>query len=1162
MSNISKELENVNFAQLHVHNYYSIKDGGMSQAKHIQTAKDLGYYAIAETNHGKMYGSYAFWKNCTATKDKNNNPLTPIKPIIGVEAYVSPSLEFLYDKGRKKRYYHMVLLAKNKEGYKELCRSTRVSEKQQFRKKPCLTDSDLERFFSNGNIIALSACLGGEIQQLLLSEQYEEAKKKVLYYKNLFKGEFYMELQNHGIDLEQRIIPIQYKLAKECGVECVITSDSHFAKKEDKKYHDMIICMQFGTTLEKYKNNAYTEHHYLKSKEELFEDFRGYIPDEDIITALSNTGLIADKCDMSFDTTNHYPRYPKLEKGENAPDTLRKWCYEGLEKNVIGYNVFSEKKKEQYKKRLEEELYVIFKTGYADYFLIVSDVLVFYTSIGGYSGLGRGSGVGSLVAYSIGITKVDPIEYNLFFDRFLNLERVSPPDFDLDFDDLRGEVFNYTEKEYGADKTCKIITFGKYGAKSAIRAVGRVLDLPIYFIDKIAKLIGNNPQTSITKALDSTTEFYSVEFEKAYNEESQVKNLVDISTHFEGVIDHTGIHAAACIIGDGELSEYIPMQWDEKAQMWVTQYYKDYNEELGLLKLDYLGLNNLTIIKETARLLNEKYNLDLTHPKIIELALKDKDVISEIYKKGKTKLIFQFESKGMLDTLIRFKPESISDLILLNAVYRPGPIQYIDSIIENKHKPEGIVYEHECLNPILAETYGYPVYQEQIMMIFRTICGYNLGQADLIRRAMGKKEGAILENARKDFIKGYKKLGLSKEKANNFFDEIMDFAKYSFNKSHAAAYTITSLETAYLKFRYPQEYMTACLSYISKTEAYPSVLEECQHLGLTILPPSINNSKELFSPEGDTFIRFGLGCIKNIGKSATEIIEKRPYKTYTDFLVACSSFGCINKGKIESLAYAGVFDDLEVNRATAVTNAEVLNKQKKGAKKVEKDQIDFFSMGAISNDDVIEINKIKEMPYQLKLEKEYEFLFTYVSGHPLDQYRVFCEHFSERNISDIEINDNEMEFDIVGRIKESSIIYRKKDNAPMGKMIIEDLTGRIDAIAFTREFDKYKGLLIKGSVLKFRVKAQVEDNTIDDENSVKKQFIIREVSNLQAIQKVFIKVPTSDTIAKLDDVLKDNVGGTQIMFYVEEDKKLIESEYLVNLDDKLKDILGEENIAV
>lgn len=1153
-------IDNVKFAQLHCHNFYSIKDSRMTSAEMINRAKELNYYAIAETNHGKMYGSYEFFKNCTATKDKYNNPLTPIKPIVGVEAYVTPSLEFLHNKENKKRYFHLILLCKNYDGYVELCCSTRKSEKQIYKGKPCLTHEDLETYLSNGNIICLSACIGGEVQQLILQDEMMKAKETIEFYKRVFKGEFYMELQNHGIEAQQKLIPLQVKLAKECGIKCVITSDAHFARKEDKKYHDILMCMQFSKKLDEYTNDAYTENHYMKSKEELFKDFRFILKDDDILEALNNTGLIADKCNFEFNKENHYPKYHG--SGKTVYEILKEEAYKGLE-NIPVYNSLSDKGKDKYKARLEDELYVIKKTGYSDYFLIVSDLIKHYNAkINGYSGLGRGSGVGSLVAYSLDITKVDPIQYNLYFDRFLNLERVSPPDFDLDFDNLREEIFKYSTEKYGDEKTCKIITFGKMAAKGAIRAVGRVLNTPLYVVDKVAKTIKGDTKATIKSSLDKLSEYYSVELENLYNEDEKIRELVDIAEHFEGIIDHTGSHAAACIIADKDVSEYIPLQWDSESNMWISQFYKDYNEELGLLKMDYLGLNNLTVIKETARLVNKKYKLNLGHNEIINLAIKNyKNIIKEIYAKGKTKLIFQFESAGMRDTLLKFNPTTIEDLVLLNAVYRPGPLQYIDKIIYNKQHKDEIKYDHECLKPILDETYGYPVYQEQIMAIFRAICGYSLGQADTIRRAMGKKKMNLIENARKDFVEGYKKLGLSEEKANGFFDEIMEFAKYSFNKSHAVAYTITSLETGYLKLYYPQEYMTACLSYNTNKDAYPMILEECKKMGLSILPPSVNKSEELFMPEKENGIRFGLSCVKNVGKSAKYIVQNRPYKDYVDFVLKVSDIEDINKGKIESLAYAGAFDELGVNRATAIYNIPLIQELKKAKKKVDKNQIDFFSMGIeeVSNNDIIKINNMKEMPYTDKMEQEYEMLFSYVSGHPLNQYRRFIDSINKKEFINLEECDNNKSLDVVARIKEITILYRKKDNAPMAKIILEDLTGNLEGMVFTKNFNKFKDKLVKGKVFKFNIATQiyVENEVLN------KSCIINNITDLAALDTVYIKIPSLDFLEKdiIKHILKDSIGGTQIIFYVENEKKILKTNYLIDINNEIEEAFGKNNIA-
>lgn len=1154
------KLKDVRFAHLHAHNHYSLLDGFMSQDAMIERARELDLAGIAETNHGKMYGSYSFYKKARAKTDKKGNPLKPVKPIIGVEAYVSPSEDFIYSrKGKEKRYYHFILLAKNYEGYQELARSTRVSEKRTYRGKPILLDEDLEYFFGNGNIVATSACLGGEIQQYLLEGRYEEAIKKTLYYKKVFNGDFYMELQNHGIKEQMAIINKQLEVAKECGVECIITSDAHFARKEDKKYHDILICMQRDKKLHEYTSDSYTPYHHLMSKGELFDMFKGIIPDEEIIKALNNTGVIADMCNVEFPKKNHYPKYRKLMPGENADDVLRQRAFDNLD-TLPRYQKLSEEGRKEYVERLNEELGIIKTTGYSDYFLIVSDVMNHYEEAGGYTGLGRGSVVGSLVSYATGMTKVDPIEHELYFDRFLNLERVSPPDADIDFCHKRKYAFDYTINTYGMNNVCKVITFGTLAARSALRAVGRVYDIPLSYVDKIAKAVTASPGVTLEDCLDKTSEFFSVPLKEFYDNETMAKDLIDTAIMFEGTIKNTSIHAAACIVSDEDLSEYVPLQWDKDSEMWVTQFYKDYNEELGLLKLDYLGLNNLTVIKETVKLVNERHNLQLSHNDIIKMAQEDPEVVSEVYAKGNTKLVFQFESGGMRDTLTSFNPKNLDDLILLNAVYRPGPMQYIPKIVENKNNPSGTHYDHAVLRPILEATYGYPVFQEQIMAIFRTICGYSLGKADIIRRAMGKKKMDELAAARKDFIEGYERLGLSEDRANEFFDEIMEFAKYSFNKSHAAAYTITSLETAYLKLRYPQEYMTASLSYPPKVEAYPEMLEECKEMGIEIYLPDVNYSEELFIPEGDG-IRFGLSAIKDVGKGAVDFVKNKPYNSFQHFMDKLSTMKNINKTKVIALAKAGAFDGLGVNRMTAIHNLEfILEASKKShIKRAMEGQMDLFSMGALDSAEIIKMEEVKEMPYNQKLEMEYESLFAYVSGHPLDEYRAYVKS-SEIQFQDIDENADGEEYNVIARIKEYDILYRKKDNKPMAKVILEDFSGNIEAMVFTNEYEEISSHLEKGAVMQFRVKISVEKEVRDEDIIIIKKAFIKGVENLPAINRAVIKV---DDVEAIDwSFITERSGSTEIYVFGKKQQSLFPKNFHINITDDVKNYFGEENIVM
>lgn len=1152
-----KTINDIAFAHLHVHSEYSLLDGLMSLDEMIDKARDLNLEGIALTDHGKMYGQYLFHKLASQTTDKKGNPLKPVRPILGVEAYVTPNEEFLYRKGKGKKSFHMVLLAKNYEGYQELTKSTRSSEKRQSRGKPVLTDEDLRTYFSSGNIVALSACLGGEIQQYLIHDEYEKAKEKVLFYKELFQDNFYMELQHHGIALQKKIIPLQVQLAKECGIECVITSDAHFLNKEDKKSHDILICMQFNKKIDEYTNDAYTPYHHLMSKEDLFRSFKGIIPDEDILNALDTTGKIAHQCEVSFPKENYYPKYKKIAEGKTADDMLRESSFEGL-KTIPGYNTFSNEVKEEYKLRLHTELDVIKTTGYSDYFLIVSDVLNHYENeVKGYVGLGRGSVVGSLVSYATGITKVDPVEHGLYFDRFLNLERVSPPDADIDFDNKREEVFKYTVDTYGENQVCRVITFGTMAAKNAIRSVARVFDTNLSYVNRICKNVTARPGVKLKDCLSVLSDDHSVGLKDMYDNEPEARKLIDTAMVFEGKVNHTGIHAAACIVSDHDLSEFVPLQWDKQSNMWVTQFYKDFNEELGLLKLDYLGLNNLTGIRETTRLINEKYGKTLTHSDIINLAQQDKDVVREIYAQGKTKLVFQFESGGMRDTLTSFNPQTLDDLILLNAVYRPGPMQYIPKIIKNKNNPSATHYDHDVLKPILESTYGYPVYQEQIMSIFRTICGYSLGKADIIRRAMGKKKMSELEAARKDFIAGYQKLGLKEKRAIEFFDEIMEFAKYSFNKSHAAAYTITSLETAYLKLRYPQEYMTASLSYPPKSESYPEFLDECKKMGLEVYLPDINKSKENFTPEGDG-IRYGLSAIKGVGKGSKSIVENQPYTSFAQFVDAIPSIDGLNKSKLEALCFGGAFDDMNINRASAYDTLLNFTEAKKKSKKVVEGQIDLFSLGELDSSELIKISDLEEVSYYDKLEKESDVLFAYVSGHPLDEYRPY-EEKSELAFKDISIHHDGGEYDVVARIKSLHILYRKKDGKAMAKLILEDFTESLETMVFTNEYEEYAGSLQEGAVMMFRVKVDVQEEEREESSIVVKQLFLRGLSPLPPLNKALIYVDSIDMID--EDLLRRNQGGTQLIFHIEKEKTFVRSKLCVNITDEIKNHFGPMKIA-
>lgn len=1137
----------IQFASLHCHNYYSIRDSQLSPENMVARAKELNYYALAETNHGKMYDSYHFYQLC-----KDNG----IKPIIGVEAYIRKLIN------GKNKNFHLIILAKNYEGYKELCASTRISEKNTWRGKPTLTHEDLQTFFPNGNVVISSACMGGEIPYYILQNDYESARETALWYKDMFGDDFFLEYQNHYIPEQKIVIQGIRKLSKELSIKTIITADSHFAKPEDLFYHDMMVCNGHGKTKSTY-TSVYTKHHCMKSIEDLYEDFKGLMPEEEISEAFKNTCDISDKCNIEFPkNANHYPKYPDLKEGETADELLRKRAIKGLDKYVPLYKRGDKETKTKYLELLDKELDVIKKTGFPDYFLNVSEILTAYNNKGYYTGPGRGSAAGSLVANAMNITKVDPLQYGLFFDRFLNLERVSPPDIDSDFDGNREYAFEYTTEKYGVEKTCKIITFGTLGGRNAIRMVCRVQEYPLYFADKIAKAFSSKPGAKFKDVLDQESEFFEQEFYNMYNTDPEVKKVIDIAMHFEGVVDHTGIHAAACIIGDDNLTNYIPLQWDDKTQYWVSQYYKQYNEDLGLLKMDYLGLNNLSIFKETLNLIKKRHNITMTHEELIDNSLQQSSLlVREIYATGKTYNVFQFESEGITEMLKKFKPTTKEDLIILNALYRPGPMQFIDEIIENKKNPQNIRYDIPDLKPILDETYGCPVYQEQIMSIFRTVCGYSLGQADIIRRAMSKKKMKDLIAAKEDFCNGYVRLGSTREKADQYFEKLMDFASYAFNKSHATAYVTVSLESAYLKYFYPLEYMTACLSCIPSPDKYQKQLEICKKMGFKILPPDINKSDELFNAEGNDGIRFGLSCIKNIGKSAAEIIGARPYKSFADFISKTDKIPTLNSGKFESLALAGAFDNLGVNRMTAYKSSCLLAENKKHVKKITQNQVDFFSLGMIDNEDVIDVKYYEELPYITKLDKEYELLFTYVTGHPLEQYRKHIEKYSEKSFIDITPEDNGNVIKVIARAKEVKLLFKKENNKPMKKVILEDLTADIPCMMFTKAYEQYGLKLNDGDVKLIELKVNVESDSDEDTGEERYSIsgFIQSVKDLQPLDKVIVKVSNRKQIEENIEVLNSNSGIDQVSFFIKNERRVVKYNKLVEINSKIYSTFGKEN---
>ena len=903
------------FAHLHVHTEYSLLDGSNKITEYVARVKELGMNSAAITDHGVMFGVIDFYRAAKAAG---------INPVLGCEVYVAPNSRFDKEAGAKDdRYYHLVLLAENNQGYANLMKIVSKAFVEGFYYKPRV-DLELLNEYHEG-IIALSACLAGEIPRYLVRGLYEEAKEAALRYEGIFgKGNFFLELQDHGIP-EQRLVNQQLlRMSQETGIELVATNDVHYTRDTDAEPHDILLCLQTGKKLTdedrmRYEGGQY----YVKSPEEMKALFP-YAPQ-----ALENTQKIADRChvEIEFGKTK-LPQYD-VPDGKTAWEYLNELCWSGLEKR---YHPVTK----ELKARLEYELNTIKTMGYVDYFLIVWDFIHYARSQGIAVGPGRGSAAGSLVSYTLGITKLDPIRYNLLFERFLNPERVSMPDIDVDFCfERRQEVIDYVVRKYGKDRVAQIVTFGTLAARGVIRDVGRVMDLPYAMVDSIAKMIPSELNITIDKALKANNDL-----KQLYDNDEQVKKLIDMSRRLEGLPRHTSMHAAGVVISQKSVDEYVPLSRAGDGSI-TTQFTMTTLEELGLLKMDFLGLRTLTVIQNAVRLAEKSTGKTIDIDKI---DYDDKAVLDSIGT-GKTEGVFQLESAGMKSFMKELKPQSLEDVIAGISLYRPGPMDFIPQYIKGKNNPESIHYDCPQLEPILDATYGCIVYQEQVMQIVRNLGGYTLGRSDLVRRAMSKKKAAVMAKERQNFVYGNKEEGvpgciangISEQLANKIYDEMTDFAKYAFNKSHAAAYAVVSYQTAYLKYYYPVEYMAALMTSVID---FPAKVAEyiltCRQMGISILPPDVNQGESGFSVDG-TNIRYGLSAIKSIGKPVISgLVEERkargPYKTLQDFIERLPSRD-MNKRVIENFIKAGALDGLPGTRKQKmmiyVQILDAINQEKK-----------------------------------------------------------------------------------------------------------------------------------------------------------------------------------------------------------------------------------------
>lgn len=1027
-----------NFTHLHLHTEYSLLDGACRIEGLMQRVKALGQTAVAITDHGVMYGCVDFYK---AAKKAG------VKPIIGCEVYVATRTRF--DKvNRIDGSNHLVLLCKNETGYKNLIKMVSAGFTEGFYNKPRVDHELLEEYHEG--LICLSACLAGEIPQALLAGDYEEAKNLARYYEDLFgKGNYYIEIQDHGLDEQRTVLPLLVRLSRETGIPLVATNDAHYLEKEDSRMQHILICIQTNKTVNDDDVLEFgTDEFYVKSTDEMYELFSAW-PE-----ACENTNRIAEMCSFDFEFGVTKLPYFVAPDGMDNKEYFVKLCRDGLLRRY-GADV-----PEDIRARLDYEISIIDRMGYINYYLIVFDFINYAKSQGIPVGPGRGSGAGSLAAYCVGITNIDPIKYNLLFERFLNPERVSMPDFDIDFCyERRQEVIDYVIRKYGADHVAQIVTFGTMAARAAIRDVGRVLDMPYGTVDGIAKLVPMEPKMTLTKALS-----ISRELKARYDADPQVKELIDMSLKLEGMPRHASTHAAGVVITREAADEYVPLATNDGNP--VTQFTMTTIEELGLLKMDFLGLRTLTVIDDAEKMIRKRepgFSMDAVPY--------DDQRVYAMLNAGETEGVFQMESGGMTQAVMGLQSKSLEDIIAIISLYRPGPMESIPTYIANRHNPGNVKYKTPQLEHILDVTNGCIVYQEQVMQICRELAGFSYGQADLVRRAMSKKKHDVMEKERQHFVHGNTEPGhecagcvangISETVANAIFDDMSSFASYAFNKAHAAAYAVVAYQTAYLKRHYPREFMAALLtSVLDNTGKVIEYTAECQRMGIRVLPPDINASDAGFTVEGKD-IRFGLLALKNVGRNliATVVRERSgtPYRSLYDFCKRLHGTE-INRRAVESMIKSGAFDNLEAKRRSMMDGVEgILKSVESEARRNLDGQIDLF--GALDGEQESGRNVYKlpdsgeEYPYDILLQMEKEVSGLYLSGHPLDHYRPVIEKVSTCRISEL-VGENAHAYDEQNVTLVCTVVRAKTINTKAGGMMafitVEDLSGSMEVLAFPK----------------------------------------------------------------------------------------------------------------
>ena len=1148
----------MNFTHLHVHTEYSLLDGSNKIKEYVARVKELGMDSAAITDHGVMFGVIDFYREAKAAG---------IHPVLGCEVYVAPNSRFDKESsGGEDRYHHLVLLAENNVGYGNLMKIVSKGFVEGFYYKPRVDMEVLQEYHEG--IIALSACLAGEVQRYLVRGMYEEARRAALRYEGVFgKGNYFLELQDHGIPEQKTVNQQLLRMSRELGIELVATNDVHYTYAQDESAHDILLCLQTQKKLADQDRMRYEGgQYYVKSPEEMAQLFPY------ALEALENTHKIAQRChvEIEFGVTK-LPKYD-VPGGYTSWEYLNKLCFEGLE---ALYPAVTEALKE----RLDYELNTIKEMGYVDYFLIVWDFIKYARDNDIIVGPGRGSAAGSLVAYTLGITQLDPIRYDLLFERFLNPERVSMPDIDVDFCfERRQEVIDYVVRKYGKDRVVQIVTFGTLAARGVIRDVGRVMDLPYAMVDSIAKMIPQELNITIDKALKVNSELH-----KLYEEDEQVHTLIDMSRRLEGLPRHTSMHAAGVVISQKAVDEYVPLSRASDGSI-TTQFTMTTLEELGLLKMDFLGLRTLTVIQNAVRMAEKSSG------KVIDMDTidyNDKKVLDSLGT-GKTDGIFQLESAGMKNFMKELKPQSLEDVIAGISLYRPGPMDFIPQYIRGKNNPGTITYDCPELVPILEPTYGCIVYQEQVMQIVRVLGGYTLGRSDLLRRAMSKKKAAVMQKERQNFVYGNEeegvpgciKNGIKEEIANKIYDEMIDFAKYAFNKSHAAAYAVVAYQTAYLKYYYPVEFMAALMtSVIDNTRKVSEYIYSCRQMGIQILPPDINRGEGGFSVDGQN-IRYGLSAIKSVGKPVIDaIVSEREtrgeYKSLQDFIERLSGKE-VNKRTIESFIKSGALDSLGGTRKQfMMVYVRILDSVNQEKKHAMAGQLSLFDLVSEEEKSAYEIHlpNVGEYDKEQLLAFEKEVLGIYVSGHPLDDYEalwrknisaVTSDFMQDEETGAVKAEDGA--YEVLGGMIAAKTVKYTRTNQTMAFITLEDLVGTVEIVIFPKVYDRFRNLLEEDSKVFVR-------GRVSGEEEKDSKLICDKIWSFSDIpRELWVQFADMGSFEKqesdLYSFIREEEGKDRVVIYVRNPRqvKRLSENWGITVSDELlhslRERFGEANVKV